>query len=173
MIDYDKFSKSLILLEAQLRNFADAAKRQELRDIDREAIAESVIQRFEICYDCLWKVLKRYLNEILGIPDLPNSPKPLFRIAFENQLFPAIEQWLIYADARVNTSHDYSGEKAQITIPMDVRDKMNLKTGDKRSFLKKMVNIFFKIQILLYYLISKKQWQEPQKRLDFLILMML
>ena len=116
MIDYEKFVKSLKHLEAQLQNYRDASERPELKDIDREAIAESVIQRFEICYDCLWKVLKRYLNENLGIPELPNSPKPLFRIAFENQLFPAIEQWLVYADARVDTSHDYSFDKAQATI---------------------------------------------------------
>ena len=116
MIDYGKFEKSLKHLELQLQNYRGASGRPELTDIDRDAIAESAIQRFEICYDCLWKVLKRYLNENLGIPDLPNSPKPLFRIAFENQLFPAIEQWLQYADARVDTSHDYSGEKAQSTI---------------------------------------------------------
>ncbi|MCL2192794.1 MAG: nucleotidyltransferase substrate binding protein [Treponema sp.] len=116
MIDYDKFEKSLKHLEAQLRNYGTAAERLELKDIDREAIAESVIQRFEICYDCFWKVLKRHLKENLGIPELPNSPKPLFRIAFENQLFSTIEQWLSYADARVDTSHDYSGEKAQATI---------------------------------------------------------
>jgi len=116
MIDYSKFEKSLKHLEAQLLNFQSLAKRPELDEIDREAIAESVIQRFEICYDCLWKVLKRYLNENLGIPELPNSPKPLFRIAFENQLFGTIEQWLAYADARVDTSHDYSGEKAKTTI---------------------------------------------------------
>lgn len=115
-IDYDKFEKSLKHLVAQLRNYRAAEERPELQDIDREAIAESVIQRFEVCYDCLWKVLKRYMSEILGIPELPNSPKPLFRIAFENQLFPAIEKWLIYADARVNTAHDYSGEKAKTTI---------------------------------------------------------
>ena len=116
MIDYGKFEKSLKHLEAQLRNFQHLADRPELNAVDREAIAESVIQRFEICYDCLWKVLKRYLNEHMGIPELPNSPKPLFRAAFENRLFPAIEQWLVYADARVDTSHDYSGEKAQATI---------------------------------------------------------
>ena len=116
MIDYDKFEKSLRNLELQLLNYRNIAERKELNGIDKEAISESVIQRFEICYDCLWKVLKRYLHEILGIPELPNSPKPLFRIAFQNQLFTAIEQWLVYADARVNTSHDYSGEKAQVTI---------------------------------------------------------
>jgi nucleotidyltransferase substrate binding protein (TIGR01987 family) len=116
MIDYDKFEKSLKHLEMQLQNYKTAGERKELLDIDREAIAESVIQRFEICYDCIWKILKRYLSESLGIPELPNSPKPLFRIAFENQLFSEIGQWLIYADARVDTSHDYSVEKAQITI---------------------------------------------------------
>ena len=116
MIDYGKFVKSLKHLEAQLENYQNSAHRPELWDIDREAIAESVIQRFEICYDCLWKALKRYLNEYLGIPELPNSPKPLFRIAFENQLLPTIEEWLIYADARTSTSHDYSDEKAQATI---------------------------------------------------------
>ena len=116
MIDYEKFEKSLRNLESQLQNYRNATERTELKNIDREAISESVIQRFEICYDCLWKVLKRYLHEVLGIPELPNSPKPLFRIAFENQLFTAIEQWLVYADARVDTSHDYSGSKAQAAI---------------------------------------------------------
>ena len=116
MIDYDKFEKSLKNLKLQLQNYRNIEERPELKDIDKEAVSESVIQRFEICYDCLWKVLKRYLHEIFGIPELPNSPKPLFRIAYQNQLFTAIEQWLIYADARVNTSHDYSEEKAQVTI---------------------------------------------------------
>ena len=116
MIDYDKFEKSLRNLESQLQNYRNSAERPELKAIDREAISESVIQRFEICYDCLWKVLKRYLHEVLGVPELPNSPKPLFRIAFESQIFTAIEQWLLYADARINPSHDYSGEKAQVTI---------------------------------------------------------
>jgi len=116
MIDYDKFEKALRHLEAQLRNYESAGERSELKGIDREAIAESVIQRFETCYDCLWKVLKRHMKEHLGVPELPNSPKPLFRIAFESRLFSAIEQWLSYADARVDTSHDYSGEKAMATI---------------------------------------------------------
>ena len=116
MIDYSKFEKSLRNLKLQLDNYWNAAERPELRDIDREAISESVIQRFKICYDCLWKLLKRYLHEILGIPELPNSPKPLFRIAFENLLIAKIEQWLVYADARVDTSHDYSRKKAQAAI---------------------------------------------------------
>lgn len=113
MIDYDKLQKSLKHLELQYANHKLARDRPELADIDREAIAESVIQRFETCYDTLWKDLKRYLIEELGLADVPNSPKPILKLAGENDLFAApVEQWLKYADARTSTAHDYSGEKA-------------------------------------------------------------
>ena len=79
----------------------------------KEAVAESVIKRFETCYDCMCKVLKRYLTEELGLPEVPNSPKPILRIANENNVLPSdITLWISYADARIGTSHDYSGTKA-------------------------------------------------------------
>jgi len=114
MIDYSKFKKSLKHLELQFENYVNSGSRKNLSELDKEALAESVIQRFETCYDCLWKILKRYLIEELGLPETPNSPKPIFRISFENKLFSStLEQWLRYADARTDTSHDYSGEKAE------------------------------------------------------------
>ena len=117
MIDYDNFQKALKHLELQFANYQSAQERAELTEIDREAIAESVIQRFETCYDTLWKDLKRYLIEELGLADVPNSPKPILKLASENGLFTATaEQWLTYADARTNTSHDYSGDKAAETL---------------------------------------------------------
>jgi len=113
MIDYDKLQKSPLTLELQYANHKLAQDRPELADIDREAIAESVIQRFETSYDTLWKDLKRYLIEELGLADVPNSPKPILKLAGENDLFATpVEQWLKYADARTSTAHDYSGEKA-------------------------------------------------------------
>ncbi len=112
MIDYDKFEKSLKHLQLQYENYSTIDRQPNLSQLEKEAIAESVIHRFEICYDCLWKVLKRYLTEELGIPEMPNSPKPIFQIAFENMLFSNILQWKEYADARINTSHDYSNQKA-------------------------------------------------------------
>ncbi|NTU74477.1 nucleotidyltransferase [Candidatus Roizmanbacteria bacterium] len=112
MIEYDKFQKALKHLELQYENYKTIGT--ELPELMQEAVAESVIQRFETCYDCMWKVLKRYLQEELGIPEVPNSPKPIFRMANENNLFASsLEQWLSYADARIDTSHDYSGEKAE------------------------------------------------------------
>ena len=117
MIDYDKFRLSLKRLAEQHENHRGLD--DALPDLMREGIAESVIQRFETCYDCLWKVLRRYLNEGLGIAEPPNSPKPLIRLAHENGLFASpLEQWLEYAEARINTSHDYDGEKAKACLAM-------------------------------------------------------
>ena len=115
MIDYEKFQMSLKRLEQQHENYR--APDTSLPDLTQEAIAESVIQRFETCYDCLWKVLKRYLIEGLGIAEVPNSPKRVFRLACENDLFAAsLEDWLNYADKRVGTTHDYSGDKAEACL---------------------------------------------------------
>ncbi|MCY4520623.1 MAG: HI0074 family nucleotidyltransferase substrate-binding subunit [Caldilineaceae bacterium] len=111
MIDYGKFRLSLKRLEEQHENY-----RQDnpvLSELDREAIAESVIQRFETCCDSLWKVLKRYLAEELGVADVYNSPKPVIRQAHENFLLVTpLEQWFGYLEARNSTAHDYDGEKA-------------------------------------------------------------
>ena len=114
MIDSEKFRKSLKHLEVQFENYGRLEDRKDLTQLDREAIAESVIQRFETCYDTLWKHLKRYLVEELGLPEVLSSPKPVLRLADENGLFASpIESWIRYADARISTAHDYSGEKAE------------------------------------------------------------
>ena len=117
MIDYDKFQLSLKRLEEQHDNYQqhDPA----LSDLNREAVAESVIQRFETCYDCMWKVLGRYMTEGLGLADTPSSPKPLFRLAHANDLLASPpEQWLRYVEARIGTAHDYDGQKAQACLEL-------------------------------------------------------
>ena len=114
-IDYDRFRRSLKDLEEQYVNYWNPAVPRPA--LDQEAVAESVIQRFETCYDCLWKVLKRYLIDALGVVDPPNSPKPIFRLAHQNHLFRApVEQWLLYADKRNDTAHDYDCEKAKASL---------------------------------------------------------
>ena len=63
--------------------------------------------------------LKRYLIEEIGLAEVPNSPKPLWKLAGQNNLLAApVEQWLKYADARTDTAHDYSGEKAEETLAL-------------------------------------------------------
>ena len=115
MIDYENFRKSLKNLELQRESYRTLdATFPQLTELIREGIAESVIRRFETCYDTLWKVVKRYLVEEFGIPEVPNSPRPVFRLAHENGLLPSrVECWMGYSQARIDTSHDYSGEKAK------------------------------------------------------------
>ncbi len=57
MIDDSKFQRSLKRLEEQHENYRNLEP--NLSALTREGIAKSVIQRFETCYDGLWKVLKR------------------------------------------------------------------------------------------------------------------
>ena len=90
---------------------------ESLPQLIREGVAESVIQSFETCWDCLWKVLRRYLQEQIGLAEVPNGPNPVLRLANENRLLPgSVEQWLRYGKARVATAHDYIGTKADDTL---------------------------------------------------------
>lgn len=117
MIYYDKLQVNLKRLELQFENYLLCKDRPELKELDREGIAESVIQRFETCYDTLWKVLKRYLGEEIGLADVPNSPKAVIKVAAQHDLLPScVEKWLAYANARTDTAHDYSGDKAASTL---------------------------------------------------------
>ena len=111
-MEYEKFQQALKLLEEQNTRLQSLFSDQP--EWILEAVRESAIQRFETCWDCLWKMLRRYLMEEVGLPQVPNGPKPVLRMAGENDLLPSsTEQWLQYARARIDTAHDYSGEKAQ------------------------------------------------------------
>lgn len=115
MVDHSKLRLCLRRLEEQHRNYRTLGPAEP--DLIREGVAESVIQRFETCYDCLWKVLKRHPREALGVAEAPNSPKPVFRVANGNRLLPSpVEQWFRYAKARTETSHDCDGEKAKACL---------------------------------------------------------
>lgn len=117
MIRYDKFRLALGHLERQYRNYQSLD--ETVAEITREGIKESVIKRFETCYEMLWPTLRRHLVVDLGNANVPNSPKPIFRIASENELLPSpVEHWLSYANSRIDTAHDYSGEKAENCISM-------------------------------------------------------
>lgn len=130
MIDYRNLKAAISNLALQLENLENSATRAELTALDREALGESVIQRFEVAYELSWKFLKRYLSEELGMTDLPSSPKPILRLGDANGLLDGkVESWLKFADARVATSHDYDRRKADQTlliVPEFVLEAKNL-----------------------------------------------
>jgi hypothetical protein len=53
VIDFGNPEESLRHLDLQLANLSASADRHELTELDREAIRESVIRRFETAYDTL------------------------------------------------------------------------------------------------------------------------
>ncbi len=81
MVDYGNLQRSLKNLERQNDNRKNLPP--ELPQLLREAVDESVIQRFEVCYDILWKSLRRRLMEEAGLPGVPASPRRVFRLAGE------------------------------------------------------------------------------------------
>ena len=112
MINYAKFRLSLARLRDQHQTYLHPDP--SLPAIIQEAVTESVIHRFETCYDCLWKALKRYMEEELGMPHVPNGPKPILRCAFENDLLDGpLDRWLDYARHRIGTSYDHSITNAE------------------------------------------------------------
>ena len=113
-VDHEKLRRSLERLEEQYVFFK--SNEEMLSGNLKEAVQESVIQRFETCYDTLWKHLKRYFeNE--GLLHVPGSPNPIFRTAHENGLIENLNDWIdrndSYSKMRIDTTHDYSMEKAE------------------------------------------------------------
>jgi hypothetical protein len=105
MNDLDHLRKSIKALSVQYENCKQIGNRPELTTLDREAISESVCRRFKMCYDDIWTCLQTYLGQELGLPDVPNEPKPVLRIAAQNDLLgKSVDPWLEYADSRVGTN---------------------------------------------------------------------
>ena len=70
-----------------------------------EAYQMALISSFIIMYELSWNILKDYLqNE--GV-DVKNSPRNVFRSAFQNELILKIEPWMESIIKRNQTVHTY------------------------------------------------------------------
>ena len=115
MVDYGYFQKSLKNLELQNDNRKNLPP--ELPRLMLEAVDESVIRRFGICYDTLWKSLRRHLIDVAGLPEVAASPRAVFRLAGEIETFDSpVERWMEYANLRIGIGQDYGREKAAAAL---------------------------------------------------------
>ena len=116
-VNYEKLEKSIYHLKRQYKNLLHLDQRN-VPSLDKEAIKESVIQRFAICHDTLWKYLKKHLREKEKLVDLPNSPNGIFRKFYEVKAIDKnlLKRLMEYNQLRVNVSHDYSGSKAENSL---------------------------------------------------------
>ena len=104
-----QFYESLERLGAMLAQYEHA-------DEFREAVQESLLQRFEYTLEMAWKSAKRYLVGQEGY-DKGMGPRTVVRLCRELDLLDA-ETWLLYLQARQNISHDYSREKAESVLEL-------------------------------------------------------
>lgn len=95
---------------------------QEAEQADNEgfilASQDSIIQRFEYCYDSFWKFLKRYLEKHLKLTDIA-SPKKVFREAVKHTLCTPEEGEILIAmaDDRNVTTHNYDITQVRKILP--------------------------------------------------------
>lgn len=111
--DYEKLERSLGRLKDQHEFYK--ANEETLSGNIKEAVKESVIQRFETCYDTFWKHLKKHLEEHEMLVNVPNSPNGIFRTAHEVLLMDkeTLKRFMEYVDARRDTTHDYDEKKVE------------------------------------------------------------
>ena len=111
--NYEKLVKSLERLKEQYENYTNKKNRSVL---DEEGVKESVIRRFEICNDTLWKYLKKYLTDKENLANIPNSPNGTFRTAYETKLIDKkmFESLINYNSLRCIAIYDL--EKVKISL---------------------------------------------------------
>jgi hypothetical protein len=138
-LDFSQFKLAAQNLQKQYANFCSLEP--GLPEIMQEAVKESIVQRFEVCYDILWKILRKYLIKNLKLAEVPSSPSPVFRIAGENKLLPSkVEKWLVYAELRTETTHEYGAEILQKAI------------NEMGNFIEDAIKLYEKI--------SEEKWQK-------------
>ena len=95
---FDNFKKSYLLLQEAIE-FYNEGKMEQLAK-------EGMIQRFEICMELAWKVMKDYL-EYNGIVFKQVIPTAVIKEAIESKLIENGDSWMAALAARNKTSHIY------------------------------------------------------------------
>jgi len=98
----------------QLKSSLDDYKKEEYAKI-YDKLRDSVIQRFEFCYDTLWKFLKIYLEQTKHISINPPTPRRTFRGCLEHNLISEKELSILInmAADRNAASHTYNERLAE------------------------------------------------------------
>lgn len=112
-LNYTSLEKSIISLENGIEIY-NKKKLMEENIEEIEIIKAGIIQNFEVSYEISWKLMKKWLEENIGVSAVDGiSRKELFRIASQNKLIEDVEKWFVFHEARNLTSHDYDGIKAE------------------------------------------------------------
>jgi nucleotidyltransferase substrate binding protein (TIGR01987 family) len=112
-MDYIQFKTALQRLGEMLAAYRRNDQRSSL---EREAVQDSLIKRFEYTLETAWKTCKRHLEEEGFVEAKTGSPKSIIRLAAQRNLLSNPEGWFGYLQFRQDTSHDYSCDKAEAVL---------------------------------------------------------
>lgn len=141
MIDYTHFQHALKNLERYWAVYEESKKSEaHIESAQLEMNRMAIVKAFQICYEAMKKVLKRYLIEEIGIADATNiKEKHIFIQAKDSGLLSSpLEQWLCYRNTRNDSTHDYGISAAHKVIDI--------------------IPIFTEDMIDLYQTLSEKKW---------------
>lgn len=111
--DLSGFKNAVGSFERTLRVACSEGKMAKLDDDQKKAIRAGVIQNFEFTYELCWKFMKRWLGHSLGSARVDGvARRELFRLGAEHRLIKDVEAWMVFHDARNETSHTYDDAKA-------------------------------------------------------------
>lgn len=105
MDDLEEIKSQVNDLTKALKRLGEALSSQKT-DLNRDAS----IQRFEFCFELVWKIFKN-VNASLGKSCA--SPRDCLRIAAQTELIDNPEVWFKYLEARNLASHTYNEAEAE------------------------------------------------------------
>lgn len=79
---------------------------------------DSLIQRFEYCFDITWKYLEKYLLVVLGVPLAVKTPAAVFRTLLKTEFFTDVQihQAMKMLEDRNTTTHLYHQKLAEVIV---------------------------------------------------------
>lgn len=103
-----EITKRFATASRALQKLHEAVRKENLSEMERDGL----IQRFEFCFEILWKCGKDYLKDVEGLDAA--SPKTVIRLLREVKLFTDEETVLALkmVDDRNLTTHTYDEELA-------------------------------------------------------------
>jgi nucleotidyltransferase substrate binding protein (TIGR01987 family) len=128
-MDYTQLKTAIQRFGEMLQAYRDNAGRPPL---EQEAVADSLIKRFEYTLEVAWKICKKHLESEGFAEAATGSPKSIVRLAAQRNLISNPESWFNYLQFRQDTSHDYSSDKAEVVLDIAesfYEDVVNLYRG--------------------------------------------
>ncbi|MDC0308941.1 nucleotidyltransferase substrate binding protein [bacterium] len=101
----DKYNRNLKSFEKALLQLGDA-----LEESESPIVRDACLQRFEFCYELLWKTLRVFLEDIHGVRAV--SPRQVFKEAFALSIIDEELTFVEMIESRNTLAHTYNEEQA-------------------------------------------------------------